>query len=153
MPVDLHIIRASEFVCLDAHEHLDFEATKEALATLARACRSRGLERALVDLRSFPIPEKPAFTPDELASLIDTFRDAGFTKKQRLAILYRSDPHHGARMFAFIGRIRGWHVQAFEEFEKALLWLSAQELTPNKEREEEIPIHHVKSKAKRLRAS
>jgi hypothetical protein len=126
MPFDLQIIRAAEFVRVDAHNHLDFEASREALQTLASACRKRGLDRALLDLRALPIPPKPLFTPRELVALIETFREAGFGARQRLAILYRSDPHRGTRMFAFISRLRGWQVRAFPEFEEAVLWLSQQ---------------------------
>jgi len=124
MPLELQVIRANEFVCLDAHEHLDFAASKKALQDLAQACRKRGLDRALLDLRALPVPDKPLFTPAQLAALMDIFREAGFGRQQRLAVLYRSDPHGGARLFAFIGRIRGWQVRAFAEFEEALHWLS-----------------------------
>ena len=41
MPVELQIIQASEFVRLDASEHLDFEASKQALQSMAKACRKR----------------------------------------------------------------------------------------------------------------
>jgi len=124
MPVELQVIRASEFVCLDTHEHLDFEATQNALQALAHACRKRGLNRALLDLRTLPIPPKPQFTPTELAALIRTFREAGFSRHDRLAVLYRVDVYGGVRTFAFFGRMRGLQVQAFTEFESALSWLS-----------------------------
>jgi hypothetical protein len=124
MPLELEIIRASEFVRLSAQGHLDFQASKQALQQLARACWKRGLHRALLDLRRLPETVKPLFTPSELASLVATFREAGFTRRQRLAVLYRNDRHHGARMFAFISRLRGWQVQAFGDFEDALFWLS-----------------------------
>ena len=124
MPVELQIIRASEFVRLDPHELLDFEESRKALQLLAHACRKRELDRALLDLRTLPIPAKPRFTPTQLAALVNTFREAGFDKHRRLAVLYRSDPHGGARAFAFIGRIQGWQVRAFDNFEGALHWLS-----------------------------
>lgn len=145
MPVELHVIRASEFVCLDADEQLDFAASKQALETLARACRKRGLDRAVLDLRALPVPAEPVFTPSQLAALIKTFRAAGFGRHQRLAVLYRNDPHGGARMFAFIGRIQGWQVRAFADFEKALFWLS-EETTRREKSGEEIPIRIVKRK-------
>jgi len=77
MPLELQIIRASEFVRLGARGHLDMEGTKEALRELARACRKRGLDRALLDLRELPIPAKPFFTPSQLASLVGTFPKPG----------------------------------------------------------------------------
>jgi hypothetical protein len=124
MPVELQVIRASEFVCLDTDELLDFEATRTALQGLAQACHKRGLDRAMLDLRDIPVPDKPHFTATELAALVGTFRDAGFTRQQRLAILYQFDVHGGVRNFAFFGKMRGLHVQAFREFEAALQWLS-----------------------------
>jgi hypothetical protein len=111
---------------LDAREHLDFQASKKALQDLARACHKRGLDRALLDLRTVPIPAKQLFTPNELAALVMTFREAGFSKEQRLAILYHQDVYRGVRTFAFISRLRGLQVQAFSDFEAALNWLSEQ---------------------------
>src|SRR5262245_40769624 len=124
MPLELQVIRASEFVRLDARESLDFEASKRALEDIARGCQRRGLECALLDLRALPMPTKPLFTPTELAGLVSTFREAGFSNQQRLAVLYREDIHHGIRNFAFISRMSGLKVQGFDEFEKALQWLS-----------------------------
>jgi hypothetical protein len=124
MPTELQIIRASEFVRLDPHRHLDFETSKEALRVLAVACRLRGIDRAMLDLRALPIPAKRLFTTAELAALVGTFREAGFTRQHRLAVLYQRDPHGGARMFAFIGLMRGWQVRAFSDFEAAFVWLS-----------------------------
>ena len=138
MPIDLQVIRAGDFVCLDADEQLDYEASKQALQSLAHACRKRGLDRALLDLRALPVPAKPLFTPTQLAALIGTFRAAGFGRQQKLAVLYKTDPHGGVRTFAFIGRIQGWQVRAFDDFEQAFHWLS--EETESKARENEIPI-------------
>src|ERR1051326_229484 len=109
MPLDLQIIRASEFIRLDPHEHLDLDASKELLHAIARACRKRGIDRAVLDLRSLPAPAQPLFTRDELSALVETFREAGFTHNQRLAVLYRHDPHQGVRKFAFISTLQGWH--------------------------------------------
>jgi len=124
MPVELQVILASEFVRLDANEHLDFEASKKALQAMAQACLKRGVARAMMDIRAIPAPPKPAFTPSQLAALVGTFWEAGFGRGQRLAVLYQEDPHGGARTFAFIGRMYGWQVRAFSEFEQAFHWLS-----------------------------
>jgi hypothetical protein len=147
MPIELQLIRASEFVALDANETLDFQASKQALQALAHACRKRGLDCALLDLRALPVPEKPLFTPTQLAALIATFREAGFGRQQRLAVLYRSDPHGGARMFAFIARIQGWQVRAFEEFEEAFHWLSGATPARSTRLEAGVPIPITKRSA------
>jgi hypothetical protein len=146
MPLELHIIRASEFVRVSPQGHLNFQASKEALAVLAHACRKRGVERALLDLRALPTPPKPLFTPSELGALVATFREAGFSRRQRLAVLYRIDPHRGARMFAFISIMRGWHVRAFGDFEEALYWLSEEKGAPRECGEREIPVQFAKRK-------
>ena len=133
MPLELQLIRASEFVRLRADGHFDLETSKVALATIARACRKRGVERAMLDLRALRPGLKPVFSARDLAALVNTFHEIGFSRKQRLAVVYTSDPHARARMFSFISTIRGWQVRGFPSFEDAIFWLSeepVQEDTP-----------------------
>jgi hypothetical protein len=146
MPLELQIIRAIEFVRLGVRDQLDIELSKKALHKMALACRKRGIHCALLDLRDLPIATKPIFTPSELAVLVGTFREAGFSRRQRLAVLYRTDPHHGARTFAFISALRGWIVRAFDDFEKALAWLSA-ENKPKTDHGEAVPFKTLKPTA------
>lgn len=123
MPIDLQVIRTADFVCLDAGDHINFEESQKALQGLAAACRKRGLDRAMLDLRDLPVLEKPRFTGTELAALVGAFREAGFSRHQRLAVLYRHDVYGGVRRFTFFSRMRGLQVQAFHEFEDAMHWL------------------------------
>src|SRR5262245_36393760 len=102
MPQELQIIRASEFVRMSAQGHFDLPASKAALAELASACRKRGIKHAMMDLRALHFGPKPVFSPADLAALVSTFREIGFTHQERLAILYESDPHRRARLFAFL---------------------------------------------------
>ena len=148
MPFELQIIRASEFVRFDAHEQPDLEASKEVLRSMAHACRKRGLDCALLDLRMLPIPEKPLFTANDLAALVGVFLEAGFGRQQRLAILYRLDVHGGIHNFSFISRMRGLQVLAFNEFEEALIWLSEAEHDAPEDQLREIPVHIAKPSAK-----
>jgi hypothetical protein len=127
MPLELQIIRAREFIRMGAQGGFDLAASKSALANLAGACRKRGINQALLDLRALQPEPIPRFSASDLASLINTFREMGFTEEQKLAVLYTSDPHRRARLFAFIGRLRGWNVAAFDNFEKALYWLAGEE--------------------------
>jgi formylglycine-generating enzyme len=127
MPTELQIIRAQEFVRLGAQGKIDLQASKAALATLAAACWKRGINQALLDVRAVQPGAKPVFSPKDLTVLVGTFREIGFTHKQRLAVLYTSDPHRRARMFAFIAILHGWSVQAFESYEDAVTWLSGAE--------------------------
>ena len=123
MPIELQVIRAIDFVRLDADDHLNFEESKKALQELAMACRMRGLDRAMLDIREVPVLDKPRFTDVELAALVGAFREAGFSQRQRLVILYRQDIYDRVRNFTFFSRMRGLHVQAFHEFEEAMHWL------------------------------
>jgi hypothetical protein len=154
MAVALRIIRAAEFVCLDPEEHLDLEASKQALRHLALACRKRGLDRAVVDLRKLPVLAKPHFTKTEVAALVDAIRDAGFSDEQRLALVYRDDVFGGIRDFAFISRMRGMQVQAFADFAAASQWLSeGPEITVgNKQKPDTVFIRKRKSDGRALRA-
>ena len=127
MPMELQIIRAQEFIRLGAQGHFDMKASKAVLAQLAAACWKRGINQALLDLRALHPGPKPVFSPNDLVTLVNTFCKVGFTHELRLAVLYGSDPHHRARLFAFIAKLRGWKVQAFDNFEQAVLWLSAME--------------------------
>jgi hypothetical protein len=130
----------SDFVRVDADEQLDFDASKKALQSLAQACHKRGLERALLDLRAVPVPNRQQFTTTELATLVSTFREAGFTRQQRLALLYHHDVYGGVRNFAFISRMRGLEVQAFSDFETALQWLSEEKVPKGEAQPAEVPI-------------
>ncbi len=117
------LIRASDFICFDAAKHLDFEESKRVLQELALACRKRGLDRAMVDLRDLPVPEKPRFTRAELAEMAGGIRAAGFTGRQRLAVVHSHDTHGTIRDFVSIGRMQGLQVEAFREFDNAIHWL------------------------------
>src|SRR5215469_5922188 len=149
MPIELNLIRASEFVRLDADEHIDFEATKRTLQDLAIACWKRGIGRAMLDIRNVPVPDKPYFTPSELAALAGAFREAGFTRQQRLAILYKDDVYGGVRNFTFFSKLRGLQAQAFEDFEAAFYWLT-DERSAELKQGEDIPILKHDAAKKRM---
>jgi len=125
MTLAIELIRTPEFIRANPHGILDFTASKETLGSIARACLKRGLQRALLDLRGLPGRKVP-FTCSELVELVDTFRESGFGKSHRLAVLYGETRHRGAPLFSFIGRMQGWNVSAFTAFEEALQWLSEQ---------------------------
>jgi hypothetical protein len=151
MPQELQIIRASEFVRFNAQGHFDLPASKLALAELAGACRKRGIAHAMIDLRALHPGPKPVFSPADLAELVNSFREVGFTPQERLAVLYHSDPHRRARLFAFLSTMHGYAVRAFGDFEEALLWLSSEEETkpkrPRSPGEARVPVRFSKRRA------
>ena len=150
MPIELHLIRASDFVCIDADEHLDFDESKKALQKLALACRKRALQHAMIDLRDVPASDKRRFTNAELAGLVGAFREAGCSRSLRLAILYRRDVYGGIRNFTFFSRMRGLQVQAFHDFESAIHWLwKDTEISLEEKHGVAVPVlrHHVRKRA------
>ena len=124
MPLELQIIRASEFIRLGAQGRLDLAASREMLKLLARACWLRGISRALLDLRDVRPAPTPVLSSRDLEVLVNAFCRMGFSEQLRLAVLYSVDPHRRARQFAFMTALRGWNVTASDNFEEALLWLS-----------------------------
>ncbi len=143
MPLNLQIIRASEFIRLGAKGRVDVKESREILSEIARACRKRGVNRALLDVRAVHIGPKPVFSLQDLVRLVRTFHELGFRKEHRLAVLYSADPHHRARLFAFLSNLHGWQVRAFHEFEEAIVWLwetEAGEKIQPRERVEEVPV-------------
>jgi hypothetical protein len=152
MPQELQIIRASEFIRFGAHGRFDLAASKAALAELAGACRRRHIAQAMIDLRALRPGPKPVFSPADLAELVNTFRAVGFTRQERLAVLYHSDPYHRARLFALLSVMHGYAVRAFADFEEALLWLSSgEEPKPRRRRspgQKPVPIRFPKRGAK-----
>jgi len=153
MSQELHIIRASEFVRMDPHGYFDLATSKAALAELAAACRKRGIKQAMIDLRALHPGPKPVFSPADLAELVGTFCQIGFTRDERLAILYKSDPYRRARLFAFLSTMHGWSVKAFGDFEEALLWLSSTQEPQDRGKQapgtKQVPIRFEKSGRKR----
>ena len=151
MPTELQIIRAQEFIRLGPKGKVDLKASKTALAVLAYACRKRGINQALLDVREVHLGPKPVFSPRDLSALVHTFHEAGFTLQHRVAVLYRADPHCRARMFAFIAIMHGWTVQAFDSYETAITWLSGvapkpfQSESESERRAKTIPVRTLKS--------
>ena len=151
MPLDLQIIRAREFVRIGAEGQFDLAISKLALAELARACHKRGIQRAMMDLSELHPGPKPVFSPADLADLLSTFLEIGFTKELCLAVVYSSDPHGRARMFSMISTMHGWQVRCFENFEQAMIWLSREKPEEDEQADAHqsapVPIQHSPEEA------
>jgi hypothetical protein len=144
MPLELQIIRAREFIKLGVQGGLDLAGSREMLRQLASACRKRGIDQALLDLRDLHPGPTPLLSSDDLATLVNTFHEIGFSERQRLAVLYSEDPHYGARIFAFISTLRGWNVKALDKFEDAMLWLSQGQDEERTQEGAEVPLQFKK---------
>lgn len=132
MPFNLQIIRTSDFIRLNGKGEYDQEETRQALCNIAKACMRRGISRALLDIRD----ASSDMQLSDLHQLAQAFKEMGFQRNQRLAILYRSQasghigffslrPADRATFFAMCASEDGWNVKAFDGFEAAVEWLGA----------------------------
>ena len=116
VPLELEIIRACEFIRAGAQGYPNMEASPRQSPGTGRGLPPAWNRSSIARCPRASPGATRLFTPDELAALVNTFHEIGFTYEQRLAVLYSEDPYHGVRMFAFIGALRGWRVRAFSEF-------------------------------------
>jgi len=148
MPVEIQIIRACEFVQLSTSGIFDFNGTRGLLIEMADACRKRGIERALIDIRG----ANSNLTRNDLAALGKTFNEMAVSRRLRLSIIHRHDQGGRAKLFAFFSAMRGRNVRAFEDFEEALVWLSTEIKTGAKPAaaENNVPIQAERVARKRI---
>lgn len=120
MPFDLQIIRADEFIRMDADGIVNFAASRVALQDLAAACRLRGVDRALLDIRKV----RSHLESKEILGLVKLFREVGFSQGHKLALLHTLEQSRRVHTFTFLTAMQGWQVRAFGDFEKAIDWLA-----------------------------
>ncbi|HEX3357344.1 MAG TPA: hypothetical protein VHS31_10275 [Tepidisphaeraceae bacterium] len=120
MPYDLHIVKPSDFIRLDAHKQVDVKQSLAALSALAKTCVQRNVDHALLDVRDLPA----TLSLTDLYTLAKAFPETGFTQHHRLAILHRFSSAERAEMFAMFASDHGWQVRAFENYEEAIEWFS-----------------------------
>jgi hypothetical protein len=118
MSYNLQIVQPCDFVRLDASGRLDLAESKKVLADVARACVERGIGLALLDVRDLYTDLRLA----DVYSLSRAFREMGFRRTDRLAILHRYNSAEKADFFAMCAADGGWDVRAFEDFEQAMEW-------------------------------
>lgn len=117
MPTDLHIVRTNDFIRQNAHGEFDFATSLAELEMLAKACVSRGIHHALLDVRDM----QGELSTTELYQLAKAFSTMGFGPGHCLAVLHR---YFGKRaeIFATFAEERGMNVRAFVDFEEAINW-------------------------------
>ena len=132
MPFNLQIIRPSDFIRLNGKGEYDQEETRTALRNIATTCILSGIDRAMIDVRD----ARSDMQMEDLRELAMKFKEMGFRKHHRLAILHRSTsgerveffamrPGERAEFFAMCASQSGWNVQAFDDFERAMEWLGS----------------------------
>ena len=122
MAYDLHIIKTSDFIRLDAHGKPDLKRSRLALDAIARSCVERGVNCVLLDVRDM----KSDLTISELYRLARSFHDIGFRPEHRVAVLHKYRSPH-AEIFVTFADHEGMNIRGFEDYEQAIEWFSAAE--------------------------
>lgn len=129
MSYNLHIIRTGDFLQLNGKGGLDLEASKGVLSKLAQACVESRIDSALLDMRN----ARTNMQINDLFELACAFKEMGFRRQHRLAVLYRAagsdrveffsmSPAERAEFFAMCAVDEGWNVRAFDSYEDAMEW-------------------------------
>jgi hypothetical protein len=132
MPFNLQIIRTSDFIRLNANGEYDSAASRAVLSKLAKATVEKGIDCALIDVRD----ARSDMQMNDVYELALAFREMGFQKRHRLAILYRSTagehleffairPGERAQFFAMCASQDGLNVRAFDDYAQAMEWFAA----------------------------
>jgi hypothetical protein len=117
---NVHIVKSSEFVRLNAQGRPDLAETRRALEVVARRCVERKVDCALIDGRDM----RGTMTVPDFYELIGAFYEIGFRQRHRLALLHGYTGAQRAALFAACAESRGWDVRAFESFEGAMEWFN-----------------------------
>jgi hypothetical protein len=132
MPFNLQIIRTSDFIRLNAKGEYDSAASRAVLSKLAKAIVEKGIDSALIDVRD----ARSDMRLNDVYELAMAFKEMGFQKRHRLAILYRSTagehleffamrPGERAQFFAMCASEEGLNVRAFDDYAQAMEWFAA----------------------------
>lgn len=119
MALEFHIITSHEFFRLGAHGELDWPKSLAVLSTLSKGFLERGTDLALLDLRDAQID----LSETQLEGLVLVLKQVGFRFHHRLGILHR--PRVGSGVFVNAAREHGFDMEHFDNYEKAVEWLSS----------------------------
>ena len=119
MALEFHIITSHEFFRVGTHGELDWPKSLTVLSTLAKGFLERGTDLALLDVRDTQID----ISETQVEGLVLVLKQVGFRYHHRLAILHK--PRAGSGIFVKAARDHGFDMEHFDDYEKAVEWLSS----------------------------
>jgi hypothetical protein len=121
-PTQSGVVRADDFLRLDAKGGLSVARTRRAFCAVARKrVQRKQLTHAVLDFRKVSAAN---VSPGELFEVVATvLEEAGFRKSDRVAILRPTGRGDRARFSSLCASNRGWHVEAFPNPEHAIEWM------------------------------
>ena len=123
MPTNIRIIHAHDFIKATPEGTLDRENSKKLLVEIAADSSKSGDHEILLDTRQAQ-SELSATDLWYLAAELISFRKA---LSRKTAVLCPRGRFDHAAFFALCAQNKGFRVQAFTSFEKAMEWLMAKE--------------------------
>ena len=121
MATDIRIIHAHDFVKATADGQLDLEKSKKLLVDVATASASLAEYEVLLDTRS----TTSAMSITDLWYMAAELSNLGRAFFRKTAVLCPVENFDQAGFFALCAANRGFRVEAFTSFEKAIEWLTA----------------------------
>ncbi len=118
MPYNLQIITGHDFLRLDPQRQMDLERSREALAEIAQASKTVGIDRAMIDLREI----RSHLSTNDIYPLASAYSQIGLRSTFRLALLHGFSGGESADLFAMFASIRGGNVRSFDNFEDEFEW-------------------------------
>ena len=129
MPHRIQVVRTADFLRFGGNGKVDLAETRRTLINIAKVCVDLQIDCALLDIREM----RSDMTPVDLYELATAFREMGFHKGHKLAILHRAsggerveffamNPAARAEFFAACAKDAGFQVKAFEDYEGAMEW-------------------------------
>jgi len=120
MPSTIHIIPARDFVVSTAEGEFDLEKTRAFLKQTLESAHLHDQSHIMLDVRESQGSLR-AFEVFELVSVLEELTPP-FAGK--LVVLnHPRDAFNRAEFFSKCARYRGFRVEAFQDFEKAVRWL------------------------------
>jgi len=120
VPNDIRVIQAKEFLRATVQGTFDLNASKAALAEIARATDPFPGFDIMVDVRDAP----NNLSLPEIHEVLQVFAELRIGDGHKGAVLTDPKRFESARFFAISARRMGFAVHAFVSFEEAFEWLA-----------------------------
>ncbi len=120
MPIDVKIVPAREFIRTKANGEFDLEGTKELFLAVFSKMQETNASEVVMDFRE----ASTKLTASDINELLSVLNHVGSWSTWKIAIVYRpKEDWDRAKFFELGAQNKGYRVEAFQAFEKALTWL------------------------------
>ena len=124
MNLNIQLIQYSDFIRTTPTGELDLESTRGLMTALAESVDQNSTYPMLIDVRQ----TSSLLQKLDIFELASSLMQYGSTFRRRTAILTRDDDSYDrAAFFELVAHNRGYYVNAFSNFEEAIMWLAQEE--------------------------